>query len=202
MEVRPDQGPPQSGSVFLFETTLQPGPLGLGQGSVRGLGLHQLLLHRAVRRRHRERTPPSRPAARPRTPTSFTSPTGRRRRRRKGRQGQIDGHNVIPIDVAVSEGILFLVPEPKSPRLRRHARRQIHHRLRQARHAHHGVFLEKIQKAIAEKKFEGKDPYGIPIIAMKDALHQIVEMDLDLSARSTIPRLARPTPRSTSTRRL
>ncbi|MCG8040289.1 MAG: cupredoxin domain-containing protein, partial [Candidatus Thiodiazotropha endolucinida] len=37
---------------------------------------------------------------------------------------------------------------------------------------------EKIQKAIKEKKFEGKDPYGIPIIAMKDALHTQVQVGL------------------------
>ncbi|MES9872458.1 MAG: cytochrome C, partial [Candidatus Sedimenticola sp. 6PFRAG7] len=34
--------------------------------------------------------------------------------------------------------------------------------------------FDKIQKAIKAKKFEGKDPYGIPIIALKDALlHQV-----------------------------
>ncbi|MEW8470234.1 MAG: cupredoxin domain-containing protein, partial [Candidatus Thiodiazotropha sp.] len=37
---------------------------------------------------------------------------------------------------------------------------------------------EKIQNAIKNKKFEGKDPYGIPIIAMKDALHTQVQVGL------------------------
>ena len=96
-----------------------------------------------------------------------------------GKAKKINGANVIPMDVAVKEGVLFLVPEPKSP---------------------HGVDVTpdgkyivvsgkldthtmvyswaNIQKAIAEKKFEGKDPYGIPIISMKDALHKMVEIGL------------------------
>ena len=37
---------------------------------------------------------------------------------------------------------------------------------------------EKIKEAIKDKKFEGKDPYGIPIIAMKDVLHTSVNVGL------------------------
>ena len=38
--------------------------------------------------------------------------------------------------------------------------------------------FEKIMAAIKAGKFEGKDPYGIPIIAMKDVLHTQVELGL------------------------
>lgn len=77
----------------------------------------------------------------------------------------INGMRVIPMDVAVAEGILYLAPEPRSP---------------------HGVdvnptgqymcvggkldphvtiyAIDLIEKAIAAKNFEGKDRYGIPIL--------------------------------------
>lgn len=33
----------------------------------------------------------------------------------QGKAKKINGHNVIMMDTAIKEGILFLVPEPKSP---------------------------------------------------------------------------------------
>jgi len=98
---------------------------------------------------------------------------------KQGKYTIINGHKVITIATAVKEGILYLIPEPKSP---------------------HGVDVDptgdyiivagkldshawvysfaKIMKAIKEKNFEGKDPYGIPIIALEDALHGSVEVGL------------------------
>ena len=97
----------------------------------------------------------------------------------QGKAKKINGHNVIMMDTAIKEGILFLVPEPKSP---------------------HGVMLspdgkfitvsgkldthvsvyswEKIQAAIKSGRFEGKDPYGIPVISMKETLHKQVQLGL------------------------
>jgi nitrous-oxide reductase len=44
---------------------------------------------------------------------------------------------------------------------------------------HVSVFsFEKIQAAIQAGKFESKDPYGIPVIGMKDALHTQVQLGL------------------------
>ncbi len=96
-----------------------------------------------------------------------------------GKVKKVNGSYLIPIKQAVKEGMLYLIPEPKSP---------------------HGVDVnptgkfiivagkldshtwvyswDKIQKAIKNKKFEGKDPYGIPIINMKDALHTEVQVGL------------------------
>ncbi len=98
---------------------------------------------------------------------------------KQGKYKMINGHKVITIPTAVKEGILYLIPEPKSP---------------------HGVDVDptgdyiivagkldshawvysfaKIMKAIEEKNFEGKDPYGIPIISLEDALHGSVEVGL------------------------
>jgi nitrous-oxide reductase len=98
---------------------------------------------------------------------------------KEGKYKMINGMKVITMKTAVKEGILYLIPEPKSP---------------------HGVDVDptgdyiivagkldshawvysfaKIMKAIKEKNFEGKDPYGIPIIALEDALHGSVEVGL------------------------
>ncbi len=91
----------------------------------------------------------------------------------------IRGMRNIPISESIKHHLLYLIPEPKSP---------------------HGVDVDptgdyiivagkldshawvyswaKIQKAIKEKNFEGHDSYGIPIIALKTALHGSVEVGL------------------------
>ena len=91
----------------------------------------------------------------------------------------INDHRVIPMDIAVKNDALFLIPEPKSP---------------------HGVDVDptgeyivvcgkldthasvysfsKIQALIKAKEYVGKDPYGIPILDMKKALHGQVELGL------------------------
>jgi nitrous-oxide reductase len=91
----------------------------------------------------------------------------------------INDHKVIPMDIAVKNDALFLIPEPKSPhgvdvdptgqyvvvcgKLDTHA----------------SVYdFKKIQKLINNKEFSGKDPYGIPILDMKKSLHGQVELGL------------------------
>ena len=96
-----------------------------------------------------------------------------------GKAKKINGHDVLSIDTAVKEGILFLVPEPKSPhgvdvtpdgKLITVAGKL---------DTHVSVYsFEKIMAAIKAGKFESKDPYGIPVIGMKDALHTQVQLGL------------------------
>ncbi len=91
----------------------------------------------------------------------------------------INGHRVIPIDVAVKNNCLFLVPEPKSPhgvdvtpdgkfvvvcgKLDTHA----------------SVYdFKKMMKLFKNKEFAGHDPFGIPILDMKKALHCQAELGL------------------------
>ncbi len=98
---------------------------------------------------------------------------------KQGKYKKINGFRVIPIETAVKEGILYFIPEPKSP---------------------HGVDVtpggeyivvsgkldphvtiysfEKIMNAIKNKKFQGKDDYGVPIIAFDDAMEAQVEVGL------------------------
>ncbi len=92
---------------------------------------------------------------------------------------KVNGIRVIPMSVAVANNALFLIPEPKSP---------------------HGVDVSpdgeyivvcgkldthatvykwsKIKKLIKDHKYAGKDPFGIPILSMKDAMHGQVELGL------------------------
>ena len=96
-----------------------------------------------------------------------------------GKAKKINGHNVIMMETAIKEGILFLVPEPKSPhgvdvtpdgKLLTVAGKL---------DTHVSVYsFEKIMAAIKAGKFESKDPYGIPVISMKDALHTQVQLGL------------------------
>lgn len=91
----------------------------------------------------------------------------------------VNDHKVIPMDIAVKNDALFLIPEPKSPhgvdvdptgqyvvvcgKLDTHA----------------SVYdFKKIQKLINNKEYTGKDPYGIPILDMKKSLHGQVELGL------------------------
>ena len=91
----------------------------------------------------------------------------------------INDHKVIPIEIAVKNDALFLIPEPKSPhgvdvdptgqylvvcgKLDTHA----------------SVYdFKKIQKLINNKEYAGKDPFGIPILDMKKSLHGQLELGL------------------------
>ena len=91
----------------------------------------------------------------------------------------IAGMRVIPLQVAIDEGLLYFVPEPKSPhgldvtpdgedlvvggKLDTHAT----------------VFnFKKIQSLIEAKKFQAKDPYGVPILPFAEAIRGQVELGL------------------------
>jgi nitrous-oxide reductase len=96
-----------------------------------------------------------------------------------GKTKTIVGMRTIPLDVAAAEGLLYFVPEPKSP---------------------HGVDItpdgkdivvggkldthatvysfEKIKALVDAKKFAGKDPYGVPILDFKEAIRGQCEIGL------------------------
>jgi len=89
------------------------------------------------------------------------------------------GMRVIPLETAIANDLVFFAPEPKSP---------------------HGVDVtpdggtlivsgkldqhatiyswEKIQSAIQTENFSGTDPYGVPIIALEDAMSSQLELGL------------------------
>ena len=96
-----------------------------------------------------------------------------------GKVKKSKGSYMIPMDQAVKEGLLYLIPEPKSPHGVDVSPDGTHIIVSGKLDSHAWVYSwEKIQSAIKNKKFEAKDPYGIPIIAMKDALHTQVQVGL------------------------
>ncbi len=98
---------------------------------------------------------------------------------RAGKGVRINDHDVLTVETAAKEGVLFLIPEPKSPHGVDVSPDGESIIVSGKLDTHTSVYsFAKIQKAIKDKKFEGKDPYGIPIIKMQDALARQVELGL------------------------
>jgi len=90
-----------------------------------------------------------------------------------------NGSTLITMKQAIDNDLLFLIPEPKSPHgvdvVPTGDKIVVNGKL----DSHTWVYdWSKIQKAIADKKFESKDPYGIPVIAINDVLHTSVAVGL------------------------
>ena len=91
----------------------------------------------------------------------------------------INGMRVIPMAVAVANNALFLIPEPKSPHGVDVSPDGEYITVCGKLDTHASVFKwSKIKKLIDDKKYIGKDPYGIPILDMKESLHGQVELGL------------------------
>ncbi|MFQ5745626.1 MAG: Sec-dependent nitrous-oxide reductase [Gemmatimonadota bacterium] len=90
-----------------------------------------------------------------------------------------NGIRIIPIQTAVEEGLLYLVPEPKSPHgvdvTPDGSRLVVSGKLDQ--HATTYSWA-KIKSAIDEGRFDGTDAYGIPVIAFEDAMESQLELGL------------------------
>ncbi len=96
-----------------------------------------------------------------------------------GKVSKVNGMYLIPMSQAVKEGLLYLIPEPKSPHGVDVSPDGKYIIVSGKLDSHGWVYsFDKIMKAIKNKKFEGKDPYGIPIIGLKDALHTQVQVGL------------------------
>jgi nitrous-oxide reductase len=96
-----------------------------------------------------------------------------------GKYEKINGGKVISMETAIKEGILFLIPENKSPHGVDVTPDGKYVIVAGKLDTHASVFdFAKIMAAIKAKKFEGKDPYGIPVIAMQDALHNQTNLGL------------------------
>ncbi|MFA6759721.1 MAG: Sec-dependent nitrous-oxide reductase [Sulfuricurvum sp.] len=91
----------------------------------------------------------------------------------------INNHRVIPIEVAVKNDALFLIPENKSPHgvdVTPDGRYII---VSGKLDTHASVFdFEKVLVQIKNREFVGKDQYGIPILDMKKSLHGQLELGL------------------------
>ncbi len=96
-----------------------------------------------------------------------------------GKFEKIKDFPVISMDTVISEGLLHFVPEPKSPHGNDVTPKGTHVVIGGKLVPTTTVYnIAKIKDAIANKKFEGKDPFGIPIIKFEDVLEATVEVGL------------------------
>jgi len=91
----------------------------------------------------------------------------------------INGMKIISMKTAVKNNALFLIPEPKSPHGVDVSPDGEYITVCGKLDTHASVYKwSKIKALIKAKKYIGKDPYGIPILSMKDSLHGQVELGL------------------------
>jgi len=96
-----------------------------------------------------------------------------------GKVKMINNHPVIMMDTAIKEGILFLIPEPKSPHGMDVSPDGKFFIVAGKLDTHASVYsFEKIMGLIKAKDFAGKDAYGIPILDLKKSLHLQVQVGL------------------------
>ena len=88
-----------------------------------------------------------------------------------------NGMRVVPLSVAASEGILHFIPEPRNPHGVAVSPDGNYVVVAGKLDPHVTVFsIEKIKEAIAAKRFQGKDRYGVPIIPMDAVMAAQVEV--------------------------
>jgi nitrous-oxide reductase len=91
----------------------------------------------------------------------------------------IQGVRVIPLATSVAQGLLYFVPEPKSPHGVDVTPDGRYLAVSGKLDTHETVYdFEKIKQAIDAKTFEGNDPYGVPIIGFRTALHGQIDVGL------------------------
>jgi nitrous-oxide reductase len=96
-----------------------------------------------------------------------------------GKTKKINGHDVIMLDTAVKEGLVYLLPEPKSPHGIDVTPDGKYLVVSGKLDTHVSVFSwAKIQAAIQAGKFASTDPYGLPILDMQEMLHTQVSLGL------------------------
>jgi nitrous-oxide reductase len=90
----------------------------------------------------------------------------------------VEGFKLIPMQVAAYEGILYLIPEPKSPHGVDVTPRGDYIVVAGKLDPHVTVYsFEKIQQAIARGRFD-RDEYGIPILPFDQCVETQVELGL------------------------
>jgi nitrous-oxide reductase len=96
-----------------------------------------------------------------------------------GKAVEISGMKVLPLSVTAEEGVLTLVGEPKSPHgcdVTPDGKEVV---VGGKLDTHTTVYdIAKIKALIGQKKFEGKDSFGIPILPFKEAIRGQAEIGL------------------------
>ena len=98
---------------------------------------------------------------------------------KKGNYKTINGHKVIPIKVAVENGLVYLIPVMKSPHGITVSPDGRYILASGKLDTHTSVYdFKKIQHLIENKIYDGRDPYGLPILSMRRTLHGMVQTGL------------------------
>jgi nitrous-oxide reductase len=96
-----------------------------------------------------------------------------------GKAETIAGMRVLRLPVAVAEGILHFVPEPKSPHGVDVSPDGKDIVVSGKLDTHATVYsFEKIKALIDQKKYVGNDPYGVPILPFEEAMRAQAELGL------------------------
>jgi nitrous-oxide reductase len=96
-----------------------------------------------------------------------------------GKTETIAGMRVIKLATSISEGLLYFVPEPKSPHGVDVAPNGDDIVVGGKLDTHATVYsFAKIKGLIDQKKFDGADPYGVPILPFRDAIRGQCELGL------------------------
>ncbi|MEQ9618839.1 MAG: Sec-dependent nitrous-oxide reductase [Deltaproteobacteria bacterium] len=96
-----------------------------------------------------------------------------------GKTVEIGGVNVIPMETVIAEGLLYFIPEPKSPHGVDVAPGGDYVVVAGKLDTHATIYgFDKIQKAIKDKLIEGEDTYGVPILNYNDVVTAQLEIGL------------------------
>ena len=98
---------------------------------------------------------------------------------KEGKYTKINDHPVISMKTMVANNALFLIPEPKSPHGVMIDPSGQYLTVSGKLDTHVSVYdFKKMMKLIESKTYDGKDPYDIPILSMKESVHGQVELGL------------------------
>jgi nitrous-oxide reductase len=96
-----------------------------------------------------------------------------------GKYTDINGFRVIPLKTAVEAGILYFIPEPKSPHGVDVCPGGEHIVVSGKLDPHVTIYhIDKIKQALAAKDYEGTDPFGVPILRFDAVKEAQVEVGL------------------------
>jgi len=96
-----------------------------------------------------------------------------------GKTTTIAGMRVIPLARALAEDLLHFIPEPKSPHGVDVTPDGSEIVVGGKLDTHCTVYsVAKIKDLIAQKKYQGKDPYGVPILSFQDSIRGQCEIGL------------------------
>lgn len=97
----------------------------------------------------------------------------------KSKSTLIEGIRVISQQTAIDEGLLYFIPEPKSPHGVDVTPDGKYICISGKLDTHESIYsFAKIKNLIDSKKFAGKDRYGVPILPFKESLHGQLEIGL------------------------